>query len=214
MLENRDDVGSEKQDYIKGATTIRLLRALGLQERHTVLDFGCGSLSIGRILIPYLEPGNYTGVASNKSLTEAAIRDRVGQDLVDTKRPSFHYNQRFEVQGEHDFIVAPSVFLHTGVSDTLLGLKRLSGVVKDDGIILVTFFEGVMDNLGEGWFYPLYVEYSRPMIQRFVREAGLTGKRLPWHDSKLAWYPLAKGSEHLPSQTTIRSLSRSILKHS
>ncbi len=38
---------------LMGASQFRLLTALGLRERHSVLDFGCGSLRAGRLLLPY-----------------------------------------------------------------------------------------------------------------------------------------------------------------
>ena len=49
-------VGPPEQYDFMGATQFRLLTTLGLREHHSVLDFGCGSLRAGRLLIPYLAP--------------------------------------------------------------------------------------------------------------------------------------------------------------
>src|ERR1017187_6689363 len=40
----------------------KVLTDLGLREHHTVLDVGCGSLRLGRLLLPYLLPDRYVGV--------------------------------------------------------------------------------------------------------------------------------------------------------
>jgi SAM-dependent methyltransferase len=39
-----------------------LLTQLGLTPHHTLLDIGCGPLTVGLKLIPYLEAGNYVGL--------------------------------------------------------------------------------------------------------------------------------------------------------
>ena len=43
------------EDYdLIAAMVFNLLTTLGLRQHHSVLDIGCGSLRIGRLLIPYL----------------------------------------------------------------------------------------------------------------------------------------------------------------
>jgi SAM-dependent methyltransferase len=39
-----------------------LLTGLGLKPKHSLLDLGCGPLTVGLRLIPYLDKGNYVGV--------------------------------------------------------------------------------------------------------------------------------------------------------
>jgi len=48
------------EDYdLIAAMTFNLLTTLGLRQHHSLLDIGCGSLRIGRLLIPYLNQGKY-----------------------------------------------------------------------------------------------------------------------------------------------------------
>jgi hypothetical protein len=47
-------VGPPDQYDLMGATQFRLLTTLGLRDYHRLLDFGCGSLRVGRLLISYL----------------------------------------------------------------------------------------------------------------------------------------------------------------
>ena len=60
---------------------------LGLREHHSVLDFGCGSLRAGRLLIPYLLEGRYYGLEPNRWLIEDAMEHELGGALIDLKRP-------------------------------------------------------------------------------------------------------------------------------
>lgn len=55
-------VGPLDRYDLLGAGQMALLYLLGLREHHRVLDFGCGSLRLGRLLIPYLRPGRYFGI--------------------------------------------------------------------------------------------------------------------------------------------------------
>ena len=57
------------EDYdLIAAMTFNLLTTLGLRQHHSVLDVGCGSLRIGRLLIPYLNQGKYFGVEPNEPI--------------------------------------------------------------------------------------------------------------------------------------------------
>ena len=64
------------------AVQLSLLWALGLREQHTLCDVGCGSLRGGRLLIPYLAPGNYYGIEPNQRLVADAIEHEVGAELL------------------------------------------------------------------------------------------------------------------------------------
>ena len=55
----------DRYDFM-GASQFRLLTSLGLRAEHKLLDFGCGSLRSGKLLIPYFNAGNYYGQEPNK----------------------------------------------------------------------------------------------------------------------------------------------------
>src|SRR5437868_14897345 len=70
------------EDYdLIAAMTFNLLTTLGLRQHHSLLDVGCGSLRIGRLLIPYLNCGKYFGVETNNWLVEAGIEHELGKDV-------------------------------------------------------------------------------------------------------------------------------------
>ena len=64
-----------------------MLTSLGLREHDHVLDIGCGSLRLGRLLIPFLRRARYFGVEPNLSLVDAGIRNELGWDAFRIKCP-------------------------------------------------------------------------------------------------------------------------------
>ncbi|MCW5731390.1 MAG: class I SAM-dependent methyltransferase [Alphaproteobacteria bacterium] len=51
-------------DYREAAESyfVGVLRHFGLRPEHVLLDYGCGSLRLGKHAIAYLDPGNYVGL--------------------------------------------------------------------------------------------------------------------------------------------------------
>ena len=110
---HRAYVGPGERYDLMSATQFALLHALGLREHHKLLDFGCGSLRAGRLLIPYLGRGRYHGVEPNQWLVEAAIEHEIGRDLVALKSPHLHTRDDFRADRcgtDFDFILAQSIF--------------------------------------------------------------------------------------------------------
>src|SRR5574338_1489702 len=81
------------EDYdLVAAMAFNLLTTLGLRQHHSVLDIGCGSLRIARLLIPYLNRGKYFGFEPNEWLVDEGIRRELGESLVQIKRPTFFFS--------------------------------------------------------------------------------------------------------------------------
>ena len=105
-----------------GAAQFRLLTSLGLREHHSVLDFGCGSLRAGRLLIPYLLPGRYYGLEPNRWLIEDGISGQLGAELIELKLPIFlcssdfsaaHFGVQFDLYlGSIDFLPCRARYRH------------------------------------------------------------------------------------------------------
>jgi hypothetical protein len=91
------------------ATQFSLLFANGLREHHRVLDFGCGSLRLGRLLIPYLWEKCYFGIEPNRWLNDDAIAYETGVDALGIKKPQFSYREDFDCNCfgvKFDYIIA------------------------------------------------------------------------------------------------------------
>lgn len=184
-------VGPPKDYDLITALTVGLLFATGLRETHKLLDLGCGSLRSGRLLIPYLRPGNYFGIEPNRWLVESGIEQELGRDLIELKRPSFSYVSDFSAESfgvPFDYVVAQSIFSHTYPDLAVMGLSRIGCALAPDGILLATFHQGEPLERGSGWLYPGAVNYQWEEMLRMTTEAGLVARRIEWSHPRQSWF--------------------------
>jgi SAM-dependent methyltransferase len=212
-------VGPPEQYDFMGATQFRLLCTLGLRAEHRVLDFGCGSLRAGRLIMSYLDPGHYFGIEPNAWLIEDAVARQLGAEFIRIKAPRFDHNDRFDTavfDCDFDFIVAQSIFSHTGPSLVRTGLHSFARSLAPAGIIAATFIHGEEDCDAEGWFYAgqpgnRRVTYRPATILDFAREAGLHARAIPWYHPRQAWYLMSLDPARLPTGEMMRHLSGAVL---
>ncbi len=193
----RNFVGPPGEYDLMGATQFALLCALGLRENHRLLDIGCGSLRGGRLFIPYLAPGGYTGIEPNQWLVEEGIAKQLGDDLVALKRPTFFYNERFDALGQEPF-ASQSIASHTGPAMTRALLAAVAEALAPSGIAAITFVHGQPDSTEEGWKHPGVVRYRRRTIERWLAQAGLSGIPLRWHHPRQTWWAIVHHGAELP----------------
>jgi hypothetical protein len=180
------------EDYdLIAAMAFNLLTTLGLRQHHSLLDVGCGSLRIGRLLIPYLNRGKYFGVEPNKWLVEEGIKRELGEALLEIKRPTFFFSDSPETIGEakiaFDFAVAQSIFSHSGLDLIKAWLSAISRSLAEDGALVATFLLGKEDSGREGWTYPECVNYRPLTIRCLAAEAGLRCELLDWKHPRQTW---------------------------
>ena len=82
-------IGPPDEYDLVSAMSFNLLTVCGLRQNHKLLDIGCGSLRLGRLLIPYLNTCNYVGLDPNKWLIDDGIRYEVGSSLIELRQPTF-----------------------------------------------------------------------------------------------------------------------------
>ncbi len=208
-------IGPPTQYDFMGATQFRLLCTLGLRAEHKVLDLGCGSLRAGRFLISYLEQGNYYGIEPNKWLIEEAIKEQLGASILDIKKPSFDHNAEFNTQvfnQKFDFIIAQSIFSHTGLDLLEVALNNIKSSLTSTGCALVTFIKADTDFEGDGWIYPGCVEFTENTIMFFAEKHKLKIKELPWYHPRQTWFILSNKDEILPKDSDLKFLSGAVLR--
>jgi cyclopropane fatty-acyl-phospholipid synthase-like methyltransferase len=213
-------VGPPKQYDFMGATQFRLLTTLGLREHHSVLDFGCGSLRAGRLLIPYLLEGRYFGLEPNKWLIDDAIDREIGQTIIDLKRPTFLHHSNFSVKTfgvSFDYILAQSIFSHAGRDVILKCLAEFRLCLKSSGLILATFVQlhqmgSTADFDGCGWVYPHCAVYKLESVMAMIEDAGLVGRALPWFHPRQTWFAMALSPDGLPATSDDVHLSGVVLR--
>jgi SAM-dependent methyltransferase len=212
-------VGPPEQYDLMGATQFRLLTTLGLREHHRLLDFGCGSLRAGRLLIPYLLPGHYYGIEPNSWLIEDAIAREIGQDQIRLRHPVFRANADFSADGfgvTFDFILAQSIFSHTGRAQIAHALASFQRNLAQDGLVLATFVDArerhAPEFTGDGWAYPDVTVYREETVAALIRDAGLLPLALPWYHPRQRWYAMARNAAALPPMAKLVHLSGAVLR--
>ena len=194
-------VGPPNEYDLITAMTFNLLSSIGLMQHHSVLDIGCGSLRIGRVLIPYLNSGKYTGIEPHEWLVNEGIRREIGSDLIRIKKPRFFFAGNPDVLSRgtmFDFAVAQSIFSH----GTLEFIERwLSGIfshLHSSGALLATFKQGDKDFFhpdgiietdfqGDGWIYPKCPSYRPETLEKLANQCNFRFQILDWKHPRQTW---------------------------
>ena len=183
------------QDYdLFSAMVFNLLTCVGLRQNHRVLDIGCGSLRIGRLLIPYLDKGNYFGVDPNKWLIDEGIAKEIGEDLVSIKNPTFSFSssmENFKEPLNFDYAFAQSIFTHCDKDLIQQWLNQASLHLKDDGVLFATFIIGEKDFEGCGWT-PGLTKYRPETISLLAANAELNFNIIDWAHPRQTWAMFSK----------------------
>lgn len=203
-----------------GALEFCLLKDLGLQPHHTLIDVGCGSGRLAAQLKGYLE-GRYVGIDAVPEL-HAYARKLCGRDDW-----TFHTatgTSIAEPESCADFVVFFSVFTHLLHEDSYRYLEEARRVLRPGGSIVFSFLEFALPT---HWFiFENSVADTRPdkvlnqfvdrdMIRAFAAHLNLRVERIV--DGHVPSIPLdrtirwANGSE----QSGMGCLGQSIcvLKH-
>ncbi len=183
-------VGPPKDFDLIAAMSFNLLTCLGLRQHHRILDVGCGSLRVGRMLIPYLNAGNYTGVEPNAWLLESGIAREVGRDLIEIKKPLLLVDdslQKLDPQVKVDYVLAQSIFSHCSLEMIRKWLLDVGRHLSEHGLIVATFLEGIEDFEGEGWIYPGCVMYRATTMQALGEGLGFRTQLLTFRHPRQRW---------------------------
>ena len=161
-----------------------------MRQHHRLLDIGCGSLRLGRLLIPYLNAGNYTGLEPNEWLGKDGLRYELGDSLVTLRKPVFLFDtglHDLEADARFDYAIAQSIFSHTAPDLLERWISDVSHRLVDTGVLLATVIEGDSPCEGSGWIYPECVEYPTATVEELARRYGLSFSVLKWYHPRQTW---------------------------
>lgn len=193
----RSFVGPPRNYDLVAAMAFNLLTCAGLRQGHKLLDVGCGSLRIGRLLIPYLNAGNYIGVEPNRWLIEDGILNEVGRDQIRLKTPVFSYCdslREFSRPLGVDYALAQSIFSHCGLDLIDQWLREISPHMKPTGALFATFLVGDANNEESGWVYPNNLRYKTETMTELAARNGFKFTLLDWKHPGQSWGLFARES--------------------
>lgn len=198
QIHSRDDamawiVGGQYEQI--GILESSLLRTLGLQPGHTLVDIGSGSGRLPWKLRSYLT-GKFIGTDILPELLDYA-REKCGRtdwEFIANYRPTIPVADH-----SADFVTFFSVFTHLLDEDIYRFLAEAKRVAKPGGKIVFSFldfeveshwavFTSTLANENENRVLNKFV--SKPSIRRFARELGLKEERI--YDGPEKWIQLTE----------------------
>ena len=155
----------------------------GLKPADQILEIGCGNLRAGRLLIDYLDAGNYYGIdISAEILAEAlnVLSDAGLQDKLPRLTLTDDLTLSFLPAGYFNVVHANSVFTHCPAEIIDQCLANVGRIMAPDGFFDFTFYaSGDQD-------YQVHREdfYYRPeTLLAMAERHGLNAQMLDdWHD--------------------------------
>ena len=209
-IKNRDHVDSSAADGLKpgddhyrsyvgppdrydliSAMVFNLLTCSGLRQGHKVLDIGCGSLRVGRLLIPYLNKNCYCGVEPNKWLVFDGLKNEVGLAQYRQKKPEFLFQSSFSCRDfsyGFDYCFAQSIFSHCGVDLVENWFEDIAFHSHSKSVFFATFVLGEAPNGDSGWIYPGCVKFSAEQIFGISTKYGFDCLQLNWFHPFQTWF--------------------------
>lgn len=168
--------GVARQWELSGPLQLELLKRNGCSPESKVLEMGCGSLSAGRHIMGFLQPGNYVGIEPNKWLIDAISRDEAIARLIRERRPTFLYNELFDASAANitfDYVLSHSVLSHAAQSQFELFLVNIRKVIHKNTTIIASLRMSdkrgrpKKDSNDTEWRYPISPNQRR--IRRLLR---------------------------------------------
>lgn len=186
---DRPDPWAVESNDASGKAAFELLK-LVLRPEDKLLDFGCGSLRVGRWIIPYLEPKSYFGIEPNKWLVEAAQEYEIPEGVWEEKSPQFDYNDQWELDvfnTRFNVVLVSDVFVHAADWQIEKVIRDI-GKVADTGVLNI--FGGPKHYEGMEWVYPNTVWHEDRCVtgiadligfhHRLVTMPRILGQTLRW----------------------------------
>lgn len=190
-------VGPEdKYDYLG---PFNFLVDQGLKSHHTFLDIGCGSVRMGKYLIPFLNRKKYYGLEPEKKWLAEGLQNEISKDILELKQPTFSHVSDFsltEFDTGFNFVFARSVFIHCGVEQLKQCLSNLSPRMgpKTKFYISITVSDETVEYpyiFKKRYKYSSHqcVKYKEEDFMFILRQYNLIGVHIP---------PRFKSSDHNP----------------
>ena len=176
----------EKADN-DGREWLKFLQCHGLNEKSTVMDYGCGSLRLGKTLIKYLNPQNYVGVDISDHFYSLGIKNYLTNEVYKQKRPEFYIinsdDYETHLSGRtFDFIYSQWVMMHVHPDQLSRYFDNIFSQMNEESVFFFDFTHSIITLRQNAltWGYP-----SRK-IKKLIIERGFAFERV--HGNMLKVY--------------------------
>tara|TARA_Y100001938_G_C8082106_1_gene429794 strand:- start:1181 stop:1858 length:678 start_codon:yes stop_codon:yes gene_type:complete len=166
---NYRSFSSIEENYYKNGSVIflNLLNRFGLKATDKVLDIGCGSLRVGKHLIPFLKESAYCGIEPEEKFLTEGIKWELSQRMIDFKKPKFSSCADFCCESfneSFDLALASYVFVSCARNQLKTCLINLKNCLSKDGKFL---------------FHVRFGEQSKHMSWEEAKE-----QKIEWYENK------------------------------
>ena len=132
-------LGRDEPNAGRGA--FRKALEYGLQPNDVCVDYGCGTLRLGRHLIDYLEPGHYWGLDVDDDLLELG-RTLAGPDLLTAKAPKICRVSPQAVEeaaaSRPKLLLSFKVLIHVHPAELEHYIKNITTIIGTTGTAVIT----------------------------------------------------------------------------
>lgn len=160
---------AKSQEFIDSTLSLDMSALYAQFEPHLgkdalILDLGCGP---GRDLKYFNQKYKAIGIEPSKTLA-AFARDYSGAEVIETDIQSFETDLKF------DGIWACAILLHLKSSELSSVFKKLTQMIKPNGIIYTSFKYGDFEGERNGRYFTDLTEES---VVSYLKESGLVVKK-------------------------------------
>jgi SAM-dependent methyltransferase len=161
-----------------GVFQLDYLKLHGLQPRHSVLDFGCGSLRAGVFIAQYLEPDRYTGADISQGRLDQG-RQRLEHMELSAKKARLVRLKDVELADfsgqKFDYVWAQGVLAHMPLEDIDRLLKNVHKLMGPESVFFVNYADGAGSTYKTSLkdFY-----YNAAVIDGLCKQYGLKFERM------------------------------------
>jgi hypothetical protein len=134
--------GPPEQFELLGRMQFVMMTREGIYPWSKVLDIGCGCLRGGFWMIHFLEPGGYFGIEPNSNMVAAGLKEIIGSETAEHKRPTIDYNDRFDASVfgvRFDAFLARSIWTHASKPQIRIMLDHFANLGTENAFFLASY---------------------------------------------------------------------------